>query len=284
MRRIEVNMIKIGDFSKLSRISIRMLRHYNEIGLLMPSRVDDFTGYRYYSETLLPLANRISALKEMGFSLAAITEILKEYDNPESLMKFLTLKYAEIREQAESVNRQMLLLETTINQFRKDGTMNFNVLQKEMPARYVASVRKIIVNHQSEAILWEQLMKETAPLNMHMATPSNAIAIFHDDGYKENDVDVEVQVSVEGKYADTENVIFKNVDPIQFVSVTFKGGYEQTPAVSEAIASWATENHNHYDFDGAMFNIYHVNPAMEKNSENWVTEACCPITKKQYDN
>lgn len=61
--------VKIGDFSKLSRISIRMLRHYNEIGLLIPESIDDFTGYRYYSEAQLPVANRITALKDMGFSL-----------------------------------------------------------------------------------------------------------------------------------------------------------------------------------------------------------------------
>ena len=92
-------MIKIGDFSKLSRISVRMLRHYNEIGLLIPNSIDDFTGYRYYSEKQLPLANRISALKEMGFSLVAIVEILKEYDNAKTLKKFLALKYAEVKEQ-----------------------------------------------------------------------------------------------------------------------------------------------------------------------------------------
>ena len=274
-------MIKIGDFSKLSRISIRMLRHYNEIELLMPESIDDFTGYRYYSEAQLPLANRISALKEMGFSLAAITAILKEYDKPEALKKFLALKYAEIKEQAENVNRQMLLLKTTINRFGKgEDVMNYNVLLKEMPERYVVSLRKIIPSYESEGMLWEQLMKETASLNMQMASPANAIAIFHDEGHKESDVDVEIQISVDGKYANTENVIFKNVDPIQIVSVTFKGGYEQTPAVSEAIANWAKDNHNHYDFEGAMFNIYHVNPTMEKNSEKWVTEACCPVKKK----
>ena len=42
-------MLKIGYFSKLSRISIRMLRHYDEIGLLKPAEIDPFTGYRYYS-------------------------------------------------------------------------------------------------------------------------------------------------------------------------------------------------------------------------------------------
>ena len=71
-------MIKIGDFSKLSRISIRMLRHYAETGLLAPEKIDPFTGYRYYSEAQLPIANRITALKDMGFGLSAIGEILAQ--------------------------------------------------------------------------------------------------------------------------------------------------------------------------------------------------------------
>lgn len=69
-------MLKIGDFSKLSRISIRMLRHYDEIGILRPERVDDLTGYRYYREAQLPLAGRIQSLKGLGFELSVIKEIL----------------------------------------------------------------------------------------------------------------------------------------------------------------------------------------------------------------
>ena len=61
-------MLKIGEFSKLSRISVRMLRHYDEIGLLKPAEIDRFTDYRYYREDQLPTACRIAALKEMGFS------------------------------------------------------------------------------------------------------------------------------------------------------------------------------------------------------------------------
>jgi DNA-binding transcriptional MerR regulator len=273
-------MIKIGYFSKLSRISIRMLRHYNEIGLLMPDSIDDFTGYRYYSAAQLPLANRRGALKDMGFSLAAITEILKEYDNPEALKKFLTLKYAEVKEQAENVNRQMLLLETTINRMGKDESiMNYSVIQKEIPQRYVASLRKIIPSYQDERILWEQFMKETAPLNLQFAHPkSAAIAVFHDEGYKENDVDVEIQVPVDGSYNNTENVVFKTVEPVMVASATYKGSYEQITAVNEAVANWVKDN-NH-DFDGAMFCIYHVSPAMEQNPDNWVTEVCYPVKKK----
>lgn len=272
-------MIKIGDFSKLSRISIRMLRHYNEIGLLVPDGVDHFTGYRYYSETQLPLAGRISALKEMGFSLAAMTEILKEYGNPEALEKFLALRYAEAKEQAEHANRQLQLLETTITRLRKDGkVMSYHVLLKEMPQRSVASLRKIIPAYENEGMLWEQMMRETAPLKMRMANPCCSVAIFHDKSYKESDVDVEIQISVEGRYADTENVLFKTVAPVTVASVTFAGGYDQIPAVNEAIANWVCDNG--YDFEGAMFNLYHVSPAMDQNPENWVTEVCFPVKKK----
>ena len=74
-------MLKIGDFSKLSRVSIRMLRHYDDIGLLKPAETDPFTGYRYYREDQLLVMGRITALKDMGFSLADIVRILEIYDD-----------------------------------------------------------------------------------------------------------------------------------------------------------------------------------------------------------
>lgn len=62
-------MLKIGEFSKLSRVSVRMLRHYDQKGLLTPSEIDPMTGYRYYSENQLSQVFRITALKDLGFSL-----------------------------------------------------------------------------------------------------------------------------------------------------------------------------------------------------------------------
>ena len=94
-------MLKIGDFSKLSRVSIRMLRHYDQLGLLVPKETDDFTGYRYYSEDQLPVASRITALKDMGFRLAAIGEILASYDDPTALAAILTVKRTELAGEAE---------------------------------------------------------------------------------------------------------------------------------------------------------------------------------------
>src|SRR5215213_1484384 len=92
-------MFKIGEFSRLSRVSVRMLRHYDQLGLLRPSQTDPFTGYRYYSAEQLPRLNRIIALRDLGFSLEQITGMLEEDLSAKQLLGMLKLKRAEIEEQ-----------------------------------------------------------------------------------------------------------------------------------------------------------------------------------------
>ena len=272
-------MLKIGDFSKLSRISIRMLRHYDDIGLLMPESIDRFTGHRYYSEAQLPLAGRINALKDMGFSLSVISEILHAYGDPQALRQYLTLRQSEMKEQAEKTGRQLLLLETAINRLGKDETrMNYDVILKEMPQRYVASLRKVIPSYDREGLLWEQMMRELAAQNVQYANPCYSVAVFHDEEYKEEDPDVEIQLSVQGSYRNMDNVVFKTVPPVLIASATYKGSYEQLSAVNQAVANWI--NDNGYDFNGVMFNIYHVSPAQTQNPDELVTEICYPVKKK----
>jgi len=272
-------MLKIGDFSKLSRISIRMLRHYDEIGLLVPKSIDSFTGYRYYGEDQLPVAGRINCLKDMGFGLSVIGEILKIYNNPQKLAEFLSVKQTEVKAEAELTAHRLLLLETAIKRLREDGTaMSYNVTLKTLPERYVASVRQIIPAYDYEGRLWHVLMKETAPLNMQDGEPCYTLAIFHDAEDKETDVDVEVQKSVRGSYPNTEHVVFKTEPPVLIASATYKGGYDKIDGVSEAVANWVRDNG--YDFNGPFFNIYHVSPHETQNPDEWVTEVCYPVKKK----
>ena len=272
-------MLKIGDFSKLSRISIRMLRHYDEIGVLVPKTTDYFTSYRYYGEDQLMVAGQINALKDMGFGLSTIGEILKSYDDPQRLAEFLSIKKAEVKAEADEAERRMLLLETAIKRLGKDGTsMSYNVNLKTIPERYVASVRQIIPTYDQEGILWNTMMKETAPLKMQATENCYSLAVFHDEGYKEYDVDVEIQINVNGSYQNTENVVFKRVPSIDVASATFNGSYEQITAVNNSVANWV--NDNGYDFDGSMFCIYHVSPAQTQNPDELVTEVCYPIKKK----
>ena len=93
-------MLKIGEFSKLSRVSVRMLRHYDEVGLLAPSEVDPMTGYRYYSERQLITAGRIAALRALGFGLSTDDQsreraqrALNEFLRPEFLNRIDEIVY-----------------------------------------------------------------------------------------------------------------------------------------------------------------------------------------------
>ena len=98
-------MLRIGEFSKLSRVSIRMLRHYDDIGLLKPAEIDQFTGYRYYSPEQLPVVGRITAFKDMGSSLADIVKMLEIYENRDELDDYLMKRQLELQEISETTQR-----------------------------------------------------------------------------------------------------------------------------------------------------------------------------------
>lgn len=272
-------MLKIGDFSKLSRISIRMLRHYEKMDLLVPKTTDNFTAYRYYAEDQLPIAGRIVALRDMGFSLATIGEILKSYNNPQALVAYLAVKRTEVQAEAAETSHRLLLLDTAIQRLRKDETsMHYNVTVKTMPERYVASVRQTIPAYDQEGLLWNIMMRESAALKMQFAENCNGLAIFHDEGYKEENVDIEVQMTVKGSYPNTEHVVFKTEPAMEIASATYQGSYEQLTTVHQVVATWVRDNG--YVFDGTMFCIYHVSPNDTPNPEEYVTEVCYSIKKR----
>jgi DNA-binding transcriptional MerR regulator len=269
-------MLKIGDFSRLSRVSVRMLRYYDDAGLIKPEKIDKYTGYRYYSEAQLPTMWKINTLKDMGFGVAAIGEIMKCGDNPQEMERLLILHRAELEEEAKIIESRLKLLDTTIERMKKGDKMKYNCVVKELPKRYVASVRQIIPRYDSEGMLWHILFSETSAQKMKPIGLSSAI--LHDKEYKENDVDVEVQIEVEGTYHDTENVKFKN-EPAQMVaSITFKGAYDQFSQVYAQLASWVDSNG--YCINGPMIDIYHVSPHETQNPMEFVTEVCCPVIKK----
>lgn len=275
-------MLKIGDFSKLSRISIRMLRHYDEIGLLHPSEVDPFSGYRYYKESQLPLAGQIQALKELGFGLNVISEILKKYEDPKEMEAFLLIKKGELEDKARQIRQNLLLLDSTLKWLKKDGIfMDYNITLKTMPGRYVASVRQIIPAYECENQLWNLMNREAAAQNVQPENPSYTLAIFHDEGHKDTDPDVEIQISVAGTYQDTEHVRFKTVQPIQIASTVYKGSYDQIPRINAAVANWVAANG--YELDGKSFCIYHLSPGETTDPQELVTEVCFPVKRKDQN-
>ena len=271
-------MLKIGEFSKLSRISIRMLRYYDEMGLLTPETIDPFTGYRYYSESQLFTAGRITALKDMGFKLCDTAELLKRWEDRELLEQRLLVQQEAARLQAEESARRLQLLDTAIERLRKDELMNYDVTVKTIPERRVASVRQIIPCYEREGDLWGILMQETAGMHIQDGDPCLCSATFHDGEYKESNVDVEVQKTVRGDYPDTEHVKFKTMPAVQVASAVCKGSYDQLNEATADVVSWVESNG--YVFDGPSFFIYHVSPHETNNPEEFVTELCYPVRKK----
>ena len=265
-------MLKIGDFSKISRVSIRMLRHYDDIGLLKPAQIDEISGYRYYCENQLVVVGRITAFKDMGFSLADIVRMLEVYDDKEKLDEFFIARQKELAEQAKETEYKLMLLDTARERLRKEQIMNYDVNVKTIPERYAATVHMVVPHYEDEGLLWSCL-HECGPLVP--AEPCYAIAEFLDNEYKEENVDIVVSMSVKGEYQDTEHVKFKNLPAIKVASTIVKGSYEQMTDAYAAVISWI--NSNGYKMNGAMFNIYHVSPVQTQNPDEYVTEVCFPV-------
>ncbi|MBC1811682.1 MerR family transcriptional regulator [Listeria booriae] len=271
-------MFKIGEFSKLANVSIRALRHYDKIGLLIPEQINEETNYRNYSAQQLQTINKIQKLKEIGLSLTVIKEILASNAEAATIQSHLAIRELELQEELQKIKQQSQFLENSRLFLKEDSKkLNYHVIQKEIPKHVVASVRDVIPNYSDEGMLWEKLYQILMMNNITFAKEPYNLAIFHDDSYQESNVDVEVQVAVQTSHPNT-GITFKEAPAVQVASVVITGSYEQMTAVTETVAMWL-ENH-HYQLNGPMFNIYHVSIATEPNPQNWVTEACFPIKEQ----
>ena len=114
----------------------------------------------------------------------------------------------------------------------------------------MAYLWKIISTYTDESTLWNQMGQETG-YTLHMANPSNSLVIFHDEGYKESDVE-----TVQRNHENTENVVLKTVEPIEIASAVYKGSYDQINEANEAVA--ALVSNNSYDYDDPMFLLYYA--------------------------
>jgi DNA-binding transcriptional MerR regulator len=116
-------MYRIGDFSHISRVSIKMLRHYDELGLLKPAHIDPFTNYRYYRLDQLPRLNRIMALKSMGFALGEIRELLKQPFSIAELHAQAAQKRAELERELADVETRLAHLLTWMRRIEMENAM-----------------------------------------------------------------------------------------------------------------------------------------------------------------
>lgn len=270
-------MLKIGDFSLLSKISIYMLRHYDEIGLLKPIHVDNFTNYRYYDEKQLSIANRIQSLKGMGLSLSVIKKILNEYGDTKNLKTYLELQAAQKKDDLRVLQEQIALIENAVKEIQNsENPKILDIAVKEIPKRNVISCRGKLSWYSQEGELWSILHDETKDMNVQFASPSYEVAVIYETDM-DGKVDVEVQHAVIGSYPNTAHTQFKTVPAILVAALTCEGGYEKLQSINNELSRWILENG--FELCGNVMNIYHISPKLEPDSDKRLTEVCFPIKK-----
>src|SRR5260221_3209407 len=132
-------MFKIGEFSKLVQVSVPTLRYYDQVGLLKPVEIDRYTSYRYYSASQLPRLHRILALKGLGFSLEQISSVLDEGLTPEQMRGMLRLREAQIRQQLNAAQSQLIEVEMRLRQIEREETFTtHDVILKQVEPQLVA--------------------------------------------------------------------------------------------------------------------------------------------------
>jgi DNA-binding transcriptional MerR regulator len=138
-------MFRIGDFAKISRVSVKTLHHYDEIGLLKPEMVDATTSYRYYTIDQLPRLNRILALKDLGFTLYQIRSMLNENLSSTEIRGMLRLKEAELANVIQEEQERLERVKVRLRQIeREDTSRDYDILVKPVEPQIIASARGII--------------------------------------------------------------------------------------------------------------------------------------------
>jgi DNA-binding transcriptional MerR regulator len=198
-------MFKIGEFSKLGQVSARMLRHYDQLGLLKPGQTDKFTGYRYYTIDQLARLHRIIALKELGISLEEIARLLGKDGNlsTERLRGMLALRQAELARELKDKQTQLTEVEARLRQIEEEGQPSpYEIVIKSVPAQTVASVRAVCPTTSAMGFYCQSLYARLYQgLRQSGLTPQQPeITLYHNDEYTETDLDVETALPVSPKY------------------------------------------------------------------------------------
>jgi DNA-binding transcriptional MerR regulator len=229
-------MFKIADFSRFTRVSVKMLRHYDEIGLLQPARVDPESGYRYYAADQLPRLNRIIALKDLGFGLEQIAAMLDDTLPAGELRGMLRLRRAELEAQLAAARLRLAAVEERLRQIEQEAAPpRYDVVFRPVPPMQVASLRAVVP--AAGASIGELF----AELELHVKAQraraaGTPLAIFHDPEYHEQGVDVEVAVPTSRPTAPGPRVLARELPGEALVAcAVYTGGYERTDEALQAI-------------------------------------------------
>lgn len=243
-------MLTIGEFSRLSRVTPRMLRHYDELGLLRPQSVGE-NGYRYYRQEQLSDLVRIQWLKSCGFPLGEIGPLLALEDV--RLLPYMLERRKRL--EAELAERREVLLRMEADILRMEGKKvmenQYHVILMEDPEQKVFSIRRTVGVDQYHA-LFQELRREAEKLGLQQAGPIQMLYYDPDFNYESSDVEAQMVVAQDGPGV--------TVKPKRTcAAVRHRGSYENLHLAYEALCAWLGE-HTEYRVCGPAMDRYLNDP------------------------
>ncbi|MFB6814200.1 MerR family transcriptional regulator [Streptomyces sp. NPDC056347] len=273
-------MFTIGDFARYGRVSARMLRHYDAIGLLRPDRTDPATGYRFYGAAQLSRLNRVIALKDLGFTLQQVQAILDEQVGPEELRGMLRLRRAELEEAMRAAAARLAQVEARLRSIESEGHMSTNdVVVKQVPAVRVAELSGTAASYGPEHItpvigpLYERLFPLLAGTGVRPGGPG--IAYYEDAPAGGGAVVVHAGVTVSapvGPLGDT-GITVVELPAFEAATVVHRGSMDGVLPTSQTLARWIDANGYR-----SLGYVREVNLECPEDRDLWVTELQEPIT------
>lgn len=268
-------MFRIGEFSKMSKTTIKTLRYYDEEGLLEPETTDRFTGYRMYTTDQLIKLHKIQSLRQVGLTVMEVRSIL-EGSNAESILRQRkTELIADIAESNEKLKRINFILQEQ----KGENFMNYQATVKELPGCVVYSKRMTVSDYdayfQVIPAIGQQLTEKYPDLKC--TVPAYCFIIYLDGEYKEKDINVEFCEAVDSMRPDFDGIVFKQLEPATAVSVMHKGDYPDLGKAYAFAFKWIQENG--YVVAGPPRESYIDGIWNKENKEDWLTELQVPILK-----
>ena len=275
-------MFSIGEFSRIARVTARQLRHYEELGLFMPERIDPETGYRYYSALQLPLLNRILVLKDLGLTLDQIVRLVNQDISAEEIHGMLTMKKAQIEQTLRDELSRVLSIEDRLRQIEENGNLSDeNVVLKAMPARQFLSIRQTVPSIREGFALIHELNHLVTPHAGRSALGTLAL-VFHSDGFDTENVDVEMGFLLEQSGFDTyalsdgRELSVRTIPAIETMATMVSVGLAHHVSSYGALGTWI-EN-NHYQLAGPSWEVF-IEPLRRGKEDEAVIEIQLPVTQ-----
>jgi DNA-binding transcriptional MerR regulator len=286
-------MFKIGEFSRFTRVSVKTLRHYDELGLLRPRVVDRFTNYRYYSADQVPRLNQILALRELGFSLEQIGRLLEADLSPEQLRGMFAGKRAEIVERLRAEEAQLARVDAYLAQLSQEPRARYDVVVRAVEPLLVASVRCWVAgsvgpdDEDGVAAMFDEIEAYAARFKARAALPP--AIIYHDSEYRADGQDLEVAVPLTIAIPATERIQVHELPGWESVAcLIHSGGYDDLAQTLGTLLQWIELND--YAIAGPMRESFlrfgaaqegYVLPEsyVTADTHEWVTELQVPVMK-----